>query len=402
MNSIRYLPLLVALLLLPACSRQETKPADPKASKTPTARKYQAVADVPEDARKNAEDFALGLEKSIRDGEIREMKAAFDATAIVEGITEGISGSSLRLKQFKGGMQTGMGNSLSQIARSWAQQDVKFKGLAIYRGTLAARFRFVSEEGGISVFDLVVRTNQQGRLAIVNFCNHAMGYDLIEQSRQAAAPMLAELDKGFLERVLNKPDITADQIKQFAALSEKARAGDVQGAAQIYQSLPDSLRNTMAATCLYITVLQRGEDTDAYKQALQDAAARFKSASFQFMLVDAYALDKKFGKAADCIDAFMQVVGRDAVLLALKSLMQNANGDVPAARQTLREAFELEPDSVYVHTKGLDVLLAARDFPAVRDSLNFLEKDAGKNFKGQLTDPIWGEFKKAPESKPWR
>lgn len=402
MNAIRYLPLLVAFLLLPACSRQDPKPAGPKASKATTARKYEVLADVPEEARKNAEDFSLGLEKSIRDGEILEMKAAFDTTAIVEGIAEGISGSSLRLKQFKDGIQRGMGNSLSQISRTWSQQEVKFKGLAIYRGSLAARFRLVSEDGGISVFDLVVRTNQQGSLAIVNFCNHAMGYDLIEQSRQAAAPMLAELDKGFLERVLNKPGVTSEQIKQFSALSEKARSGDTQGAVQIYQSLPDSLRNTMAATCLYITALQHGGDTGAYKAALQDAAARFSSASFQFMLVDAYALDKNFGKAADCIDAFMQVVGRDAVLLALKSLMQNAKGDIPAARQTLREAFELESDSVYVHSKGLDVLLAAGDFAAVRDSLNFLEKNAGLNFKGQLTDPIWNEFKKASESKPWR
>jgi len=399
---LRYCLLCLVFLALPACSRQDSSGSESKPAASRKTVQYSAVADVPEGSRKNAETFARRLEESIRKDDSTEIQIAFNSAAIVDAICEGVTASGLRMNQFKAGMQKGIQKSFTQVGSVWSGQSPKFKGLAIYQGDLATRFRFVSEDGGISVFDLVVRTNRQGRLAIVNFCNHAMGYDLVEQSRQAAIPMLAELDKSFLERVFNKPGMTAAQMKDFGALAEKVRSGDAEGATLIYQGLPDQLRNTMAATGLYIAILQRSGETETYKQGLKDAAARFDSGSFQFMLVDVYAMDKDFAKAAACVDAFMKVVGRDAALLTLKSLMLNAKGDVSAARESLREALEMEPDCIYVHSKGLDVLLAAKDFAAVRDSMLFLEKMGGHDFKGQLTDPLWNEFRKAPESQPWR
>ena len=113
-------------------------------------------------------------------------------------------------------------------------------------------------------------------------------------------------------------------------------------------------------------------------------------------------MDGNYGKAVDCVDAFMKVVGQDAALLALKSTLLKSKGDIPLARTTLQQAFDLEPDCAYAHSTGLDVLLAAKDFEAVCDSIQFLEKNAGYDFKGNLTDPVWDEFKKAPESQPWR
>src|SRR6185503_4857647 len=120
--------------------------------------------------------------------------------------------------------------------------------------------------------------------------------------------------------------------------------------------------------------------------------------SFQFMLVDAYYLEKDYDNAIRCIDNFMQTLEKDAALLALKSLMLNAKGDIKDAQTVLSEAFKLEPDCIFAHSKGLDVLLAAKDFAGVRDSMIFLEQKGGYVFKGALSDPLWNEFKKAPES----
>jgi tetratricopeptide (TPR) repeat protein len=113
-------------------------------------------------------------------------------------------------------------------------------------------------------------------------------------------------------------------------------------------------------------------------------------------------LDKQYDKAVGCLDAFMQALEKDAALLTLKSLIQHAGGDVAAARASLQEALELEPDCVYARAKGLDVLLAAKDYRAVRDSMIFLEKKGGYHFKGAMTGPVWDDFKKSPESAPWR
>jgi hypothetical protein len=223
-------------------------------------------------------------------------------------------------------MKQGIQKSLDQVAEVWSEAEVKFKGLAVYQGNLAARFRVIAASGGVSMMDMVLRTNKQGRLAIANFCNHTMGYDLVEQTRQVAAPMLADIDKSFLERLLNKPGMKPEHFKGFGQLAEKLRSGDMQGVVATYNSLPDQLRDTLAAACIYITALQRSDDTNAYKHALQEAAVRFDSPSFKFMLVDLYAMEGNHGKAADCVDAFMKVVGPDAALLALKSSLLKSKG----------------------------------------------------------------------------
>jgi tetratricopeptide (TPR) repeat protein len=214
--------------------------------------------------------------------------------------------------------------------------------------------------------------------------------------------VLAEMDKTFLNRLLDKPNLSSDDMKKFADVSTRFRDGDFPGVISAYQSLPPILRTNLAATVIHITALQRTGDNDAYKSALKEAAGRFKSASFQFMLIDLYFLDKEYDKAVECLDVFMQAVGRDAALLALRSLVLYAKHDFQAARTSLQEALRLEPDCVYAHSKGLDVLLAAKDFAATRDSMIFLEKNAGFDFKGALTDPLWDDFKKAPESARWR
>ena len=403
MPTLTYTLLLAALVCVSGCSRSDTpKESKPAAAASSVLKQYQTLADVPPDLQRKAEKFARDLQTAIRKHNLPDLRAAFNVPAIVDGICDGVHTSGPKLEQFKSGMARGMRGGVDQIADMWCKDDSKFKHLVLYKGDLAARFRFVEKESGISMLDLVLQTNRQGNLAIANFCNHAMGYDMVEQSRQVAAPILAELDQTFLERLLNNPGVSLEQMKKFSWLSQKVRAGDFAGAVIAYKELPPTLQQTMAATAIYITALQRGDDMNAYKAALKQAAARFKAANFQFMLVDVYTLDKDYDKAVSCVDAFMASLEKDAALLTLKSILQNVKGDIHSARATLREAFELEPDCVYAHSKGLDVLLAARDFPAVRDSIVFLEKNEGYRFKGNLNDQAWAEFKRAPESVPWR
>jgi tetratricopeptide (TPR) repeat protein len=403
MQNATYPLLLTVALCLSGCSPAE-KPQKTKTPATPAASQkgYQALTDVPLAVQSQAERFGHDLESAIRQRQLPPLKAAFDTGAIVDGICEGVHANSQKLNQFKSGLERGMRSGVDQIAGIWTKDDVKFKRVVLYRGDLAARFRLLNETSGISIIDLVLRTNRQGKLAIANFCNHALGYDLVDQSRQLTGPMLAELDKTFLERLLDGPAVSQESMLKFAAMNQKLRAGDSAGVIAAYKELPPSLQQTMAATAIYISALQRSDDTASYKAALKEAAVRFKAVNFQFMLVDVYMMDKEYDQAVKCVDIFMGALEKDAALLTLKSILQNAKGDIPAARATLREAFELEPDCAYAHSKGLDVLLAATDFPAVRDSLLFLEKTGRYNFKENLNDKVWVEFKKAPESAPWR
>lgn len=358
---------------------------------------YNTLSDIPAELRSELESFARRFEADFRSRDSNAVRRAFDAAAIAEGVCEGIQGSQKSLSQFKNGLQEGVTRSTGRLVQQWSQGEAKYKGLVLYKGAPAARFRFAGEPG-LALVDMALRRSSQGKVRVVNFCNHAMGYDLVEQGRQMVAPMLADLDKGFLARLLNKPNISPGDAKRFGDMAKKFAGQDYAGVVSAYQGLPPALRETMTASMMHINALQNLGDDDKYKQALKEAAKRFKFASFQFMLVDVYYLDQEYDKAIECIDNFMQTLEKDAALIALKSLMLNAKGDIKGAQTVLSEAFKLEPDCIFAHSKGLDVLLAAKDFAGVRDSMILLEQKGGHAFKDAMDDPLWDEFKKAPES----
>jgi len=398
MKNLRHFTFVLVLLVLVGCSKSEPKPAASAAAPRP---EFNTVSDIPAELRADLESFAKQFESASRENDTNAIRRSFDLAAIAEGVCDGIQANSATLDKFKSGFKTGMLQSINQLSAGWAQNNAKYKGLALQNGHPAVRFRLVMDEG-ITIVDLALRRNARGELRIVNLYSHAMGYDMVEQGRQMIAPMVAELDKGFLERLVNKPNTNPNDMKQFGELGKTFARRDYAGIVSQYKGLPPDLKETKPATMMYLTALQKLGDDDNYKQALKEAGARFKSASFQFMLVDAYFLDKEYDKAIECIDNFMLAVENDAALLALKSLMLKAKGDFKGAQTVLREAFKLEPDCMFAHSKGLDVLLAAKDFAGVRDSMNFLEKKGGLNFKGAMDDPLWDDFKKAPESMQWR
>ena len=397
---LRILLPVAVLCVLVGCSKSEQKAASsPAGAARP---EYNSLSDVPAELRSELESFARQFEADFRSGDSNAVRRALDGAAIAEGICEGVQGTQKSLSQFKNGLQEGVTSSTSrQLVQQWSEGDVKYKGLVLYKGSPAARFRFAGESG-VALVDMALRRSSQGKVRIVNFCNHAMGYDLVEQGRQMVAPMLADMDKGFLARLVNKSNISPGDAKQFGDMAKKFASQDYAGVVSIYQRLPPALRESMAASMMHINALQNLDDDDKYKQALKEAAKRFNSASFQFMLVDVYYLDKEYDKASECIDNFMQTLEKDAALLALKSLMLNAKGDIKGAQTVLSEAFKLEPDCIFAHSKGLDVLLAAKDFAGLRDSMILLEQKGGYAFKDAMDDPLWDEFKKAPESARWR
>lgn len=398
-------PWLFLLCLLSACSPKDETPTAPSpAAATPSISltQRQTLAAVPEEERRALEAFARQLETDLREGDTNAVRGAFDPVGMAEAVTAGMQAPQAKLDQFRQGMQQGLLTSLGQLAGQFVGQEPRYKGLVLFQGEPAARFRLVSDTSGITFLDLILRKNNRGRLSIVDYYNHAVGLGMVEQARQTAVMILADLDRSFLERLVNKPGVRSEDLKRFAELATKTRTGDPSGAVAAYRALPASLQETLAATSLYLTALQQSEDDAGYKAALSAAAKRFNSASFQFMLVDLYTLEKDYDQALDCVEAFANVVGRDATLLTLKGVLLQARGDVGPARASQLEALALEPDCRYVHVHGLDILLAARDFAVVRRSLLFLEASGEYDFKGALTDPVWDDFKQAPESEGWR
>src|SRR5678816_2432417 len=178
---LRMLVSVSVLCVLLGCSKSE-----PKAASAPARPEYNTLSDVPADLRSELESFAKQFSAALRSGDSNAVRRAFDGAAIADGICEGIQATPNSLNGFKNGLQTGMERATGQFVQQWSDADGKYKGLVLYKGSPAARFRFAGHEG-IALVDLVLRRNSSGTVRIVNLCNHAIGYDMVEQSRQTVS-----------------------------------------------------------------------------------------------------------------------------------------------------------------------------------------------------------------------
>lgn len=397
------LALTAAIVASPACSKKkEEQPAPPQAA-TPSTPVYKAVAEVPETERKAMDAFARELEKNLKSGNAAAVKPAFNISGIIANVVAGVNASSGQLDEFRTGMNQGLRQNLDFILKIWMEQEVTYKHLVVHEGRLKPRFRLASDNSGITLLDFTVETGSDGRLGITDFYNQALGSGMVEQSRQAALPVLAELDKSFLERMLGGKSSTAlKDIEAYGTMADQFRKKDLSGAVATYRGMAPEMRRNLAANAMYLAALQQSGDDEGYKTALKEAAQVHKSANFQFMLVDLYFLEKNYDKAVECLDVFMAAVEKDAALLSLKGLLLMTKGDHPGAVAAIREALALEPQSIYVHTKGLDVFLQAGAFDDTAASMKHLESTGKFNFKQALSDPVWEGFLKSPASAPWR
>ncbi|WP_009963409.1 tetratricopeptide repeat protein [Verrucomicrobium spinosum] len=394
--------LATTLVALPSCSKKQAPPTVGNEEATTTPPAYKALADVPEADRTALDAFAKKLEQDLKDGNAAGVKAAFNLKGIISKILSGVQTSGPDMDKFRLGLNQGLRQNLDHLVKTWAEQQVTYKHLVIHEGMPKPRFRFSSDTMGTILLDFTVEKDSEGKLGIVDFYNQVLGSGMVEQSRQAALPALAEMDKSFMKRLFDKPNTKLEDIEKFGKLSDKFRQQDHKGVVEVYNSMPTEMKSNITANAMYLGALQAAGDMEGYKKALQASANQYTSANFQFKLVDLYYMEKNYDKAIECLDGFMAALEQDAELLSWKGQLQVAKGEPALAATTIREALALEPKNTEVHAQGLDVFLAAKDFEAAATSMKFLESTGKYNFKDSLKDPLWAEFLQSPASLPWR
>jgi tetratricopeptide (TPR) repeat protein len=348
----------------------------------------------------SAEAFARQFESDLAEGRIEKVLGTFHREAILDAILEGLEGKADALADFREGLEKGLDSSLEQVTREWQDSAPKWKRILVVDGRIHARFRFAGPSG-LSIIDLAL-VPDGASWRILDFDNRALGIRLVEQTRQTVAMMMGELGAGILARLFGDGGLSQADVKNMRAMSAARNRGDHAAALTAHGKLPKVVRDTALVTAMHVQCLAMGEDTTTYAAVLEDAAKRFPAPLFRFTLVDAHILKQEWAKAIACVDECMLAIERDAAILTLRAILQQHSGDLEGARKTLAEAMQLEPDCVYALVNGLDVLLAAKDWVAVRDAMKALEKTGKYDFRGNLDDELWSEFKKAPESEPWR
>ncbi|WP_156345536.1 hypothetical protein [Verrucomicrobium spinosum] len=248
--------LATTLVALPSCSKKQAPPTVGNEEATTTPPAYKALADVPEADRTALDAFAKKLEQDLKDGNAAGVKAAFNLKGIISKILSGVQTSGPDMDKFRLGLNQGLRQNLDHLVKTWAEQQVTYKHLVIHEGMPKPRFRFSSDTMGTILLDFTVEKDSEGKLGIVDFYNQVLGSGMVEQSRQAALPALAEMDKSFMKRLFDKPNTKLEDIEKFGKLSDKFRQQDHKGVVEVYNSMPTEMKSNITANAMYLGALQ--------------------------------------------------------------------------------------------------------------------------------------------------
>ena len=345
-----------------------------------------------------AEAFARRFLDDLASDEPERAMAALDTSAMLDKAFDGIGTAQTR-KAMKEGAKAGIGKSLLGTFTNAGLGTRRYKRLVVVDGTLRARFRFFGEQG-IAILDLDLARRGEG-FVFQDVHNLTVGVSSVQEMRAMASLMSAKLSPGLLARILGAESLSTEDGENMQAMMQSVQGGDFAKAKQLHDKLPKTLRETSIVTAMHLQMLAAGSDENAYAAALEAAAAKFPAPKFRMTLVDAHILRKRWSDAVRCLDEAMQGIERDAMLLMIRANVQLQGGDLAAARKSTAEALAQEPDSDEILVRSLDVLLAAKDWPAVVKTIETLEKSGGYDFKGHIDGEPWAEFRQQPAAKPW-
>ena len=376
------------------------------ASSLATPAHAQATGALPPDVAKwskedvaKAEAFVQKFLDDLVSEKPHEALAAFDFEAMLDIVFDGIGTDDERAEMRKGARST-MDQSLLQTFTMVASGERKRKRLLTVDGQPFARVRFAGEPG-ITILDLELVRRGDG-FAFRGLHNRTIGVSVLEEMRTMAVIVTAKESSGPLARLLGTDSVSAADVDNLLQMNQAFQRGEFDKAKTSHDKLSKPLRESSMVTALHLQILANGADENAYVAALESAVARFPAPKFRMTMLDAHFLRQRWKEAIRCVDEAMAGIERDAVLLTLRATIELRSGDVAAARKSTAEAMALEPNSLYVLTKSLDVLLAAKDWATLAATMQTLEKTGKYDFHGKIGDDAWAEFRKQPESKPWQ
>lgn len=351
-----------------------------------------------EDVEK-AQAFAREFFDDVAAGRSDEAIAALDLDAMLAIVFDGL-GSDAERKEMREGAKKTMGPSLVQGFAAMLAGEQCLKRTLVVDGKPRVRFRFVGDQG-IAFLDVELGW-RNGNWAILDLHNLSFGISTVEGMRNMAVLLSGRESPGLFARLLGTKSVLAEDCERLEALAKASQRGDYVRGKAAHDALSEDLKATLLVTSMHLQLVMNGPDEAAYVAALERAVEQFPAPRFRMTMIDAHFLRKRWKEAVACIDDTMKGIEQDGTLFALRASILLQDGDVAAARKSAAEAMQLDPDSEYVLTRCLDVLLAAKDWTAVVGVLQKLEKTGKFAFQGNLEGEIWAEFVKQPESKPWR
>jgi hypothetical protein len=197
-------------------------------------------------------------------------------------------------------------------------------------------------------------------------------------------------------------DERAKHNAELTKMGENLRAGKFAEVIDVFDSLPESLRQDKSVQLMRLQTAMRFH-AGIFAQAMEEFRTLFPNDPCVDMLaVDYHTVKREFPQALDCLARLEKSVGPDPFLHVWRSRLWRAAGDLEQAHLEAEKAVQAEADLRDGYVELLELSLAQHDFTETERMLKLLTLQFQMRFKDLTTVPAFAEFVKSPEYEHWK
>jgi len=351
---------LAALLVAGGCKRSATdKPAPAKLDAAVAA----SVSD--EEARQWADQMADILQRS-------DVDALGQMIDLVDMFEKGAQGVALPANHREAFLQ-GVRDVAKSASRQWAHmgREGTINVLRVYRdgGQVMALLRNILHDHTVNYMEFPLAKMPDGAVVATDCLSFIAGQTLGELAKSMAVQVQASIAD-------NKATPEVQAILALQKPLEKMRQGDLAGALQLLDALPDSQKNSQHG--LHLRLIVTGQIPEAHTDGrYMKMLETFREYLPDNPSADLYGMEYFFLKGdysavEQCVDNLDKLVGGDPYLTVIRSRCARLSGNPDRAYALALQATQAEPDLIHGHYALLNAANDQNDFPTVAATLTTL------------------------------
>jgi hypothetical protein len=352
-----------------------------------------------------AKQFADTMIQAIRHNDTIAVTNGIDLDALVNVSVEGLGISEAGLRGFKQGLRNSLDQSTgltAQLAATVANGgSCDLLRYVDVKGRKRARVRLVhANNEGVNYIDFVLGRSPAGRVVAQDMYIFYSGELLSQTVRRGAVQLAAEENQSILAKLRGNESELLKHSDDLKRIAQEVQTGNIASAAQIYDSLPASLKQDKTLQIIHIRIAEKQGDAQ-YTQALSEFRAAFPNDPASDLLsIDFYILRKEYDKSLQALDNLDKAVGGDPYLDTMRAAVYIVDKKYSVARQAAEKAAQALPDHKDVVQIALLTEMLDNHYESVPKTLTALKK-AGAPVTDLTTNPQYAGFTHSPQYQEW-
>ncbi|NQT36710.1 MAG: hypothetical protein HQ581_04425 [Planctomycetes bacterium] len=402
-------PLAVALGCFAGCggnesSRQPVKEPVEKPSEEPVEPKAASTWENP--TEEECLQLARTMEEALQTGDAKAFNDGIDWDALLERATVGVFGTEEERRSFCSGGKRSMrgGRGLAQRLVDEANSGGSYRLLRIRQrdGQQRALFRQLGPGGsGLNYHELILVRRPDGQVKVVDGYSYVPAELFSKSLRRSFLPLTAGRS-GKVRKTLSRQDQELMKyVSQFLELSAAVKDGRGEEALDIYNALPESLRQDKNNLILRLQAAS-AVDEPTYAAAIE-AFRRYhpNDPCLDLVLIDDHLMKGKYDEALASIDRLDKAVGSDPYLNVMRAGAYSEMQDYAKAKQCVRQAIEADDTLINAHWALVNISLDEKDFAETTRLMKTIADRFEFEANDLTTEPEYAEYVKSPHYQEW-